>query len=55
MGIAHQLVYLLQREDHEQSHEHLATAVLTILTDNKPVVDEVVAAVTDLEDFIKQR
>lgn len=55
MGIAHQLVYILQREDHEQSHEHVAKALLTILTDNQAVVDEVTAAVQDLDEFINQR
>ena len=49
-----QLVYLLQREEHEQTHEHLAKALLTLLRDNKPVVDEVLT-IKDLEDFIKAR
>jgi hypothetical protein len=35
MGIAHQLLFILQREDHEQTHEHVAKALLTILTDNQ--------------------
>ena len=54
MGMAHQLVYLLQREEHEQTHEHLAKALLTLLRDNKPVVDEIVT-IKELEEFIRAR
>ena len=55
MGMGQQLVYLLQREEHEQSHEHLVKALLTLLRDNKPVIEEVVTAVKDLEDFVRAR
>ncbi len=54
MGIVHQLVYLLQREEHEQSHEHLAKALLTLLSDNKQVIDEV-RAIKGLDKFIRSR
>ena len=54
MGMAHQLVYLLQREEHEQSHEHLAKALLTLLADNRQVIDEVLT-IKELEEFIRVR
>lgn len=54
MGMAHQLVYLLQREEHEQSHEHLAKALLTLLADNRQVIDEV-RTIKELDDFIRVR
>jgi hypothetical protein len=55
MGMAHQLIFLLQREEHEQSHEHLVKALLTLLRDNKPVIEEVVTAIKDLEEFLRAR
>ncbi len=42
MGLARQLLTLLQMEEHSQSHEHMARALLTVLKGNKSVRDELV-------------
>lgn len=53
MGMVHQLVFLLQH-DHEQSHEHMARALLTLISGNQSVVDEV-RDIKDFKEFVQTR
>merc|ERR1711944_151190 len=42
MGLARQLLTLMQLEEHGQSHEHMARALLIVLKDNQQVKNELV-------------
>lgn len=56
MGIARQLVTLMQMEDHSPSHEHMTRALLVVLRGNTNVKDELVnSSELKFKEFLMER
>lgn len=56
MGLARQLLTLMQLEEHGQSHEHMARALLIVLKDNQQVKNELVdSSELRLKEFLQTR
>ena len=56
MGLPRQILTLMQMEEHSQSHEHMARALLTVLKNNEQVKSELVdSSELNLRDFLQSR